>query len=263
MKYVVVTGSNGGMGKAVVEKLSSLGYFVFALDLHAGEPQQNVVSIAVDVTDANSIQSAVEVVKQHTDKLDAVVHFAGIYKMDSLVEMTEKDFAHIFDVNVFGCYRVNEAFLPLLHKGSKVVITSSELAPLDPLPFTGIYGITKSALEKYAFSLRMELQLLGINVVVLRPGAVKTDMLGVSTSQLDKFVSNTQLYKCNATRFKGIVDKVEARNVAPQKVAKKTAKILSKRRPRYVYKINRNPLLLMLNALPDRWQTSIIKGILK
>ena len=180
-----------------------------------------------------------------------------------LVEMAENNFTGIFDVNVFGCYRINKAFLPLLHKGSKVVITTSELAPLDPLPFTGIYAITKATLEKYAFSLRMELQLLGISVAVLRPGAVKTDMLGASTSQLDKFVASTQLYSCNATRFKKIVDKVETRNVSPQKVAKKTAKILSKRRPRYVYKLNRNPLLLMLNALPDRWQTAIIKGILK
>ncbi len=263
MKYVVVTGANGGMGKAVVDKLASQGYFVFALDLQAGEPQANVLPIAVDVTNQDSIASAVETVKQYTQSLYAVVHFAGIYRMDSLVEMAENNFTGIFDVNVFGCYRINKAFLPLLHKGSKVVITTSELAPLDPLPFTGIYAITKATLEKYAFSLRMELQLLGVNVVVLRPGAVKTDMLGASTSQLDQFVASTQLYSCNATRFKKIVDKVETRNVSPQKVAKKTAKILSKRRPRYVYKLNRNPLLLMLNALPDRWQMAIIKGILK
>lgn len=263
MNYVVVTGAYGGMGRAVVEKLSNSGYFVFALDKQVGEPTPNVVPIAVDVTNEQSVMDAVKVVQGYTDKLHSVVHFAGIYRLNSLVEMEESDFVGIFDVNVFGCYRVNKAFLPLLGKGSRVVITSSELAPLDPLPFTGIYGITKSALEKYAFSLRMELQLLGISVVVLRPGAVKTDMLGVSTSQLDKFVEGTQLYKCNSTRFKGIVDKVEARNVTPQRLAKKTAKILNKRRPRYVYKINRNPLLLLLNALPDRWQTGIIKMILK
>ncbi|MBR2974817.1 MAG: SDR family NAD(P)-dependent oxidoreductase [Clostridia bacterium] len=263
MKYVVVTGANGGMGRAVVEKLASSGYFVFALDRQLSEPFDNVLPLAVDVTDTASVQHAFDVVASHTDNLFAVVHFAGIYRMDSLVEMDEKSFAGIFDVNVFGCYRVNKAFLPLLKQGSKIVITSSELAPLDPLPFTGIYGITKSTVEKYAFSLRMELQLLGIKVVVLRPGAVKTNMLGDSTSQLDQFVSGTQLYSCNAARFKGIVDKVEARNVAPQRVANKTARILSKRRPRYVYKINRNPLLLLLNALPDRWQTGIIKMILK
>ena len=49
--------------------------------------------------------------------------------------------------------------MPLLKKGSKIIITTSELAPLDPVPFTGSYAVTKGALDKYAYSLRMELQL--------------------------------------------------------------------------------------------------------
>ena len=62
----------------------------------------------------------------------------------------------------------------MLKNGSKILITTSELAPLDPLPFTGIYAVTKGALDKYAYSLRMELQLLGMRVSVLRAGAVDT-----------------------------------------------------------------------------------------
>ena len=73
---------------------------------------------------------------------------------------------------------------------------------LDPLPFTGIYAVTKAALDKYAYSLRMELQLLGIGVSVLRAGAVDTGMLGASTDALDRFYDSTRLYTCNAERFK-------------------------------------------------------------
>ena len=109
----------------------------------------------------------------------------------------------------------------------------------------------------------MEVQLLGIKVAVLRPGAVNTGMLGVSTKQLDKFCEDTQVYKCNARRFKSIVNRVEARNIPAEKVAKKTLKILSKKNPRHVYNINRNPLLLLLNVLPKRFQTAIIRKILK
>ena len=58
-----------------------------------------------------------------------------------------------FKINLGGVFLVNKILLPLLEKGSKIVITTSELAPLDPLPFTGIYAVTKAALEKYAFSL--------------------------------------------------------------------------------------------------------------
>ena len=176
--------------------------------------------------------------------------------------MDEKRFTRIFDINVFGVFRINQIFAPMLTKGSRIIITSSELAPLDPLPFTGIYAITKAALDRYAYSLRMELQLLGIKVSVLRPGAVDTGMLGVSTTALDRFCESTSLYSCNAKRFKNIVEGVEARKVSPEKVGNLALKILEAKRPRQVYKINRNPLLLLLNVLPPRLATFIIKMVL-
>ncbi|MBR4420769.1 MAG: hypothetical protein IKT32_07780, partial [Clostridia bacterium] len=92
---------------------------------------------------------------------------------------------------------------------------------------------------------------------------VKTGLLKSSTDQLDAFVENTTLYKCNAKRFKKIVDSVEAKNVSPEKVAKKAFKAVTAKRPKYTYNLNRNPLLLLLNALPKRMQTAIIKMILK
>lgn len=263
MKYVLVTGAFGGMGRAVVKELVGQGYGVFALDKKVEEGIDNVIPIQVDLTDENSVKSAFEQVREKTDNLYAIAHFAGMYILDSLVEMSEEQFVKAFNVNVFACYRVNKCFLPLLKSGSRIIITTSELAPLAPLPFTGLYAITKSALDKYAYSLNMELQLLGISVSVLRPGAVKTDMLGVSTTALEKFCVNTALYKCNAQRFKKIVDSVEAKNVTPERIAKKTLKILNKKKPNHVYKINRNKLLLLLNLLPKRMQLKIIKLILK
>ena len=109
----------------------------------------------------------------------------------------------------------------------------------------------------------MELGLLGISVSVLRAGAVKTEMLGVSTSALERFCKETSLYKCNVERFRKIVDSVEAKSVPTEKIAAKMLKILQKKHPAFAYSINRNPLLLMLGALPKRRQISIIKRILK
>ena len=183
--------------------------------------------------------------------------------MDSLIEIDEERFKRIFDINVFGVYRINKYFFPLMHKGSRIVITSSELAPLDPLPFTGIYAVTKGALDKYAYSLRMELQLLGISVSVLRAGAVETGMLGASTAALDRFCEKTTLYTCNADRFKRIVDRVEARCIPPEKIAGKAVRVLNKRIPAFAYSINRNPLLLLLNVLPKRMQLWAIRLVLR
>lgn len=262
-KNVLVTGAAGGMGSAACDLLTDEGYRVWGID--RAEPQRAHAwrFIRADLTDAVSVASASEAVSAEAGGLYAIVHMAGVYDLNSLVEMPEADWSRIFGVNLFGPYRVNRAFAPLLGQGSRILLISSELAPLDPLPFTGIYGITKAALEKYAFSLRMELQLLGIGVSIIRPGAVDTQILDISTQRLDAFRENTQLYACNAERFRKIVDRVEARKVPPETIARAVRKALEARHPKYVYNVNRNPLLLLLNALPARLQTAIIRTVLK
>lgn len=262
-RYVLITGAFGGMGKAAAEYFAQKGFRVFALDRKKCPEGENIIPIEADVTSAESLQNALTTVKKHTDSLFAVLHFAGIYMLDSMAEISEEAFCRAFNVNLFGVWRVNKVFLPLLGSGSRILITTSELAPLDPLPFTGIYAVTKSALEKYALSLGMELQLLGISVSVLRPGAVKTDMLGVSTAALDRFCKETELYAVHSKRFKKIVDSVEARNVPPCRIAKKAFSIVNSKKPPVVSSVNRNPLLLMLNILPLCVQRKIIGMILR
>ena len=263
MKYIIVTGAYGGMGRKTVDLLKKQGFCVIAMDKTIGAAEENVIALQVDISDAESVKCAFEKVKQVTDEIYAIVHLAGIYLLDSLVEIGSDRFAHAFQVNLFGAFLVNQTFLPLLKSGSRIVIMTSELAPLDPLPFTGIYAVTKGALDKYAYSLRMELQLLGIYVSVIRAGAVDTGMLSVSTDALDRFCAETKLYSCNAERFKNIVASVEANRVPPEKIAQKIRTILKKKNPKFAYPINRNPLLLILNALPKRLQFRIIKRILK
>ena len=241
MKYVLVTGAYGGMGKATIKLLKEKGYFVFALDKKVEEKEDNIMPIECDITNEESILLAFEQIKKVTNEL----------------------FEKIFKINLFGAFLINKTFSPLLKNGSKIIMTTSELAPLDPLPFTGIYAITKSALDKYAYSLRMELQLLNISVSTLRAGAVNTGMLNVSTSELDDFCNNTKLYNYNAKRFKNIVDSVEAKKILPIKIAKKNYKILNKKHPKFAYSINRNKLLILLNILPRRLQFWIIRKILK
>ena len=260
---VLITGAYGGMGKATVKALSERGFRVFALDRSVGEAEEDIIPIEADLTNEESVQAAFSYVSEMTDELYAIVHFAGIYMLDSLVEMSSGDFERIFRINLGGAYLVNKLFIPLLKDKSRILITTSELAPLDPLPFTGIYAVTKAALDKYAYSLRMELQLKGIFVSVLRAGAVNTGMLGASTDALDRFCERTELYSCNAERFKKIVESVEARRVEPERLAKKVINILDKRKPSFAYSINRNPLLLLLNALPKRLQLFAIRQILK
>jgi NAD(P)-dependent dehydrogenase (short-subunit alcohol dehydrogenase family) len=227
--------------------------------------------IQADITDREALVAAAErvqaeIVTEQREKaepgLDAIVNMAGIYDLYSLAEIEESRFMHDFDVNLFGMYRVNQLFLPLLRPRGRIIIISSELAPLDPLPFTGIYALTKTAVEKYACALRMELQLLGHPVVVVRPGAVATDLLPVSVTRLNDFCDSTQLYPLPSDRFRRIVNRVESRSIPPERLASRVVRALNARRPRLVYNINRNPLLRLLDFLPARLRLFIIKRIL-
>ena len=162
-----ITGANGGMGAAIRRALLQAGHHVWGIDRR---PAAGVIS--ADITNPTELQAAFERVRAEAGKLDGIIHTAGVYDLNSLVEMPEEDFIRDFQVNLFGMFRVNRLFLPLLKEHRRIVIVSSELAPLHPLPFTGIYAITKTAVEQYAAALRMEVQLLGHQVIVIRPGAV-------------------------------------------------------------------------------------------
>jgi NAD(P)-dependent dehydrogenase (short-subunit alcohol dehydrogenase family) len=264
MKTIVVTGARGGMGRAFTLKAAERGYRVFALDITPAEdnPRENIIPLLCDITSESSLNAAAEEVRKVTDTVYAVVHFAGIYILDSLVEIPPEDYERIFRINVFGPYLVNRTFVPFLREGSRILMTTSELAPLPPLPFTGLYAVTKSALDRYAFSLLMELQLKGIYVSVIRPGAIRTKMIDKSTSDLERFCRNTKPYRTNAERFRAIVNSVESRAVEPDVLAAKALAIIEKRKPHFAYTINNNLLLKLTHICPKRLELGIVRKIL-
>jgi len=262
MKTVLITGVSGGIGLEIADKFIKEGYTVFGLDINEPKEIENLNFIKTNLTKEEDVVNAFNQIKEKGYTLDHIICTAGVYELNSLVEMKEEDFIRVFDVNVFSLYRVNKIFLPLLNKKSKIIMISSELGPLDPLPFTGIYGISKTLVEKYAYSLRMELQLLDYQVVLIRPGAIDTGMIDISLKKIEKFNQETKYYKYNANKFLKIVNSVESKKIPPFKLAKLIYKVSQKKKAKYVYKINRNPLLMLLNILPQHFQNWIIKKIL-
>lgn len=260
MRYLV-TGANGGMGRAICRLLSECGHEAVGIDLAVPEEGAAWTVERADLCDPEALSAALRTIGEGGG-LDGVIHAAGLYDLGSLVEMGEEEFIRIFNVNLFGAVRVNRLAVPYLNPGARIVHITSELAPLDPLPFTGIYAVTKTALDKYADALRAELQLLGYFVSVIRPGAVDTGMLPASVAALDRFCRETKLYPVNAERFKEIVGRVEAKKVPPEKLARVVRRALTAKRPKPVYALNRNPYLRLLNLLPRRLQLAIIRRIL-
>lgn len=264
MKYVLITGAASGMGRATALKLAQHGYHVFSCDIKKAEEKENITQILMDVTSQESVKNAYELVKEQTNELEAIINFAGIIMMNSLIEIKEEDFLKIFNINVFGAYRVNKTFFPLIEKNKgKIIITTSELAPNKILPFNAIYSISKKALDAYAQGLTMELGLLDIPVITLRPGAVETPILKDSNKEMEELNANTVLYKNTITKFKSIVDKEQGGAIPPSKIADLVLKILNKKHPKHIYKKNVSGKLKLLNIVPTKLQLKIFKMILK
>ena len=264
MKSVVITGSASGMGRATAELLSNSGFKVFGLDIVRTDELKNVEQIVCDVTSIESVENAFKVVSSKVDSIDAIINFAGIIMMNSLVEISEEEFLKIFNINVFGVYRVNKTFLPLLlNNRGKIIITTSEVAENKILPFNGIYGITKKALDAYAEGLTHELGLLGVKVIRIRPGAVKTNILNHSSNSMERMLDNTVLYKDISRKFKKIVDSEQGASIPAEKIAKIVLKILLKKKTKLVYRKNISLKLKLLNMLSTKTQLAVYKKLLK
>ena len=262
MAKYLITGACGGMGSALCHALTSAGDEVWGLDRCAPDARFDGNFLRADLTSPEAVEAAAERVRAEAGTLSAIIHMAGVYDLASLVELPEERFLRDLQVNLFAAWRVNRAFMPLLEPGGRILIVTSELAPLCPLPFTGIYALTKAALEKYAQALRMELQLLGYPVIVLRPGAVDTPLLPASMARLEEFCRDTRLYRVPGERFRRIVARFETRSISPERLAAVAVRALKTRRPRLTYNVNRNPLLRLLSALPQRMQLWAIRRIL-
>ena len=113
MKYVLITGASGGMGRACCQEFKNNGYFVFALDKKESPQEENILPIVADITNEADLEKAYEEISKYTDTLSAIIHFSGIYILDSLVEVTSKRYDSIVDVNVKGAYLVNKTFFKL------------------------------------------------------------------------------------------------------------------------------------------------------
>jgi NAD(P)-dependent dehydrogenase (short-subunit alcohol dehydrogenase family) len=183
--------------------------------------------------------------------------------MTSLVEGDYSKMKKLIDINLGGVMLINRVFHPLLCDGGRILIVTSEVAGLDPLPFNGLYTVSKTALDSYAQALRQELNLIGQKVITVRPGAIETPLAKESISATEKLAASTKLYSKGAGKFSGIAKRFMGKPISPERIGALIVKALLKKRPRPTYSKHRNPGLILLGVLPIGLQCRIIKMLLK
>jgi len=259
---ILLTGAASGIGAAAAELLISKGHSVIGIDvLEIGE-REGLTSFSADITDTAALEEIAASLTADGITLDVIISCAGIHRMLSLVEGDTAVMQRLIEVNLLGAMNVNRIFFPLLVPKGRIVIVTSEVAPLDPLAFNGLYGISKTALDSYAEALRMEVGLLGVSVVTVRPGAVETPLCSSSLIATARLAEETVLYKKQATHFLGIVKRFMGKPIPPEKFAPTVLRAATARHPRLCYSKHRNIGLILLSALPLRMQCGIIRLLL-
>jgi NAD(P)-dependent dehydrogenase (short-subunit alcohol dehydrogenase family) len=183
-KAVLITGTSSGIGKACALHLDKLGYKVYAgvrreedADKLKSEGSEKLIPLILDVTDEESIVSAVDKIRQENDgKLFGLVNNAGI-GISGVVEVTPmEEMRKLMEVNVIGLYAVTKSCIPLIRKAKGRIINIGSTSSFLAFPGSSVYCASKFAVRAFTDSLRVEMKLFDVPVILVAPGAVESDI---------------------------------------------------------------------------------------
>ncbi len=264
-KTILITGCSTGIGRATAERLAGHGHRVYAtarkLEAIADLEAKGCETLALDVTDEASMRAAVERIDEEAGGVEALINNAG-YSQSGAIETVDMDAVRRqFETNVFGLIRMTQLVLPgMRDRGAGRVVNISSMGANFTFPGGGIYHSTKYAVEAISDALRFEVAGFGIDVVVIQPGAIRTDFDKAAIASLDDAGSADDVY-ADFNRHVGRATK-EAYEKGPMKllggeadaVAKVIEKAITANRPRTRYRVTPSATLLINQShlMPDR-----------
>ncbi len=179
MKKILITGVVRGLGKSLAEFLSNQGHIVYGTTryLEKVRDSHNYQILSLDLTKKNSIDNLYKHFLEIGEKIDVIIHNAGIAYLDPADLLDEDESRNIFEVNFFGPIYLTKKFLPEMRmaKNGQLIFISS-IVSIDHWPYLGVYSASKAAIEAVAFEWAVLLKRWNIAVSVVRPNPLPTDM---------------------------------------------------------------------------------------
>jgi len=275
MKSIVVTGVSSGIGWGAAKTLVNKGFRVFGSVRKQADAERlqkelgpNFIPLIFDVTDAQGVHKAAEQVAAALggETLFGLVNNAGIAVPGPLLYLKVDDFRHQLEVNLTGQLIVTQAFAPLLgadpaRKGNpgRIVMISS-VGGKRAAPFIGPYHASKFGLEGFSESLRRELMVFGIDVIVIAPGAVATAIWDKAET-VDTAPYAHTVYAPVLGKLKSEMARPGKKNLKPEKLSRVIHRALTTANPKTRYTITPEPLLyLLLTLLPKRLSDRLCAG---
>lgn len=275
MKSVVVTGASTGIGWGIAKVLVKKGFRVFGSVRKEADAQRltaefgaNFTPLLFDVTDATAVATGAEAVATALgkEKLAGLVNNAGIAVPGPLLYLPIDEFRHQLDVNLTGQLIVTQAFAPLLGSvpgrdgtPGRIVMISS-VGGKNASPFVGAYNASKFALEGLSESLRRELMLFGIDVIVVAPGAVATPIWDkAETIDVSRY-ANTPFAKGLDT-IRAYMLASGRKGLKPERLGRAVWHALTTAKPKTRYTVTPDRIEnFMVHALPKRTVDRLIAG---
>lgn len=278
MNFVLLTGASTGIGYASANYLINKGYFVFGSVRNEADADrleqdfpENFKALVFDVRDEAAIDAARRVVEEHLEgrKLAGLINNAGIAIAGPLAHIPMEKIKLQFDVNVIGLMAVTKAFLPLLGAQKPVlskpgkIINISSVSGINTTPIAGLYCASKFAVESFSDALRRELFIYGIDVIVLQPGPIKSEIWEKTRAVKEDYLDTDYGPIMEGLSLR--INESEARAMPAEAVAKRVFDALRLKRPKTRYIIAKNAWLLkfVANFLPDRWVDQVVFMSLK
>lgn len=231
-KIILITGTSSGFGWLAANTCAASGHKVYATmrDTKGRNADKaktlaqhvNIEVLDVDIKNTGSINMAIATVLAKEGRLDVLVNNAGLYSVGITETFTEEDVANIMDVNVMGSWRTIRAALPNMRKQEEgLIINISSVAGRFSFPFQTIYNSAKFAIEGLTEGLHYEVRPLGVDVVMIQPGAFPTEVWGkiVTGSDTSVIPGYGDLAKVPDQIGAGISQMFEAAKPDPQLVA--------------------------------------------
>ena len=274
MRSVVVTGASTGIGHATVKLLLDKEFKVFGsvrkeadADRLRSEFGANFTALLFDITDEAAVLAAARNVRAALggETLAGLVNNAGIAVAGPVLELSADQFRRQMDVNVIGPIIATQAFGPLLGsdpslKGPKGrVVMISSVAGKSGNPLSSAYSASKHALEGLSESLRRELMLFGIDVIIIAPGPVRTPIWGKNQEAVNTDNYRNSPYLPALQKIGAYVKQLEAIGLPPERIAERVFDALTLPHPKVRYQIAPDPLRhLVTTYLPKRMVDKII-----
>ena len=232
---ILITGVSSGFGLAMARQLNADGHTVYGTVRRDVEQLPGVHYLRADVRDTASVQAAVEAVLAAEGRIDVLINNAGMGIGGPVEFAPEADVQLQMDTNFMGQVRFAQAVLPAMRKqGSGKILCFSSIGGVMGLPFQGFYSASKFAVEGFCEALQIEVRRHGIQVVLIEPGDFST---GFTAARI-KPVSEAAVAAYPSLRQSvSSFEKDEQTGLKPEFLARKVAKIVQKRHPKFRYVI--------------------------